>query len=166
MMNTISPDRVRFLLDYDPETGIFTWSRGQRAGRRAGTSRSNGYVIIQIDGENLYAHRIAWVHFHGRPLQSHCDHKDGDRSNNKIANLREATPSENRINGGLRKSNKTGLKGVTLRRGRYRATIKLPSGYQALGTYDTPLEAALAYDRAAREGQGEFAVTNEMLGTI
>lgn len=90
------------------------------------------------------------------------DHKDCDKLNNTRSNLRYATNSQNKANGGMYKCNTTGYKGVTWRteRGTYRAQIRKNNKLTIIGTYHNIDEAARAYDRKAIEFFGEFANTN------
>lgn len=86
----LTVERLRELLDYDPETGVFRWKeprRKCRVGEVAGSLRKDGYVKIQVDGRFYQAHRLAWLCVYG-VWPSAIDHIDGNRANNAIANLR------------------------------------------------------------------------------
>lgn len=85
------------------------------------------------------------------------DHVNGDTLDNQKANLRLATCSQNQFNAKRRKDSTTGYKGVTFVRGRYMAQIQAKKVHHYLGSFDTPEEAAEAYNRAAKELHGEFA---------
>src|SRR3954470_6742060 len=95
--------RLRELLRYDPDTGDFIWTAKSSAkarnvlGDRAGHIDSQGYRLIYIDGKRYRAHWLAWMYVHGY-LPKLVDHKNGHRSDNRIANLREATVSLNAQN--------------------------------------------------------------------
>lgn len=94
---------------------------------------------------------------------SYVDHIDGDGLNNRGSNLRQATHAQNMHNKRLYRNNTSGFKGVTRNTGKGRpwsASIKWNKRSFRLGNYDTPEEAALAYDRAARRWFGEFARPN------
>lgn len=85
------------------------------------------------------------------------DHVNGDGLDNRRANLRPATSSQNAANARRRKDNSSGFKGVSQRpNGRWMARIRMKS----LGTFPTAELAARAYDSAATETWGEFARTN------
>lgn len=90
------------------------------------------------------------------------DHKDGDGLNNRRSNLRDVSGSQNQANRRVSSNNKTGFKGVrkNIRDGRFRARIKIHGNRLSLGTYETPEQAAHAYDTAAKELHGEFARLN------
>lgn len=95
------------------------------------------------------------------------DHIDGDGLNNQDENLRECTQAQNTRNRRIGLDNVSGFKGVSFRkdRGKWAANI----GYGktiALGLYDDPRDAAIAYDAKAIELHGEFARTNKSLGLL
>src|SRR5215469_1292035 len=133
---------VREALDYDPETGAFRWRERPSAhfpdevtrrkwntrwaDKPAGKAHCRGYLRITLDYKDYLLHRLAWLLGHGEPVPGMLDHIDGDRRNNRIANLRAATQSENNWNSRLRKNNLVGVKGVRrMRSGRFSAEIWL-----------------------------------------
>ncbi len=109
-------ERVKEILSYDPATGLFKWiktlSNRAQAGNVAGCYRKDGYLVIRFDGKLYLGHRLAWLLVTGNWPKQEIDHKDGNPSNNKWGNLREATHSENITNQAAHKNNKLGLKGV------------------------------------------------------
>ena len=170
----LTAEYLRSILDYDPETGLFTWRERpdtdlpwnrKYAGKRAGTLRSYSagkpgkYVVIMINGKNYLAHRLAWLWVKGEWPPGDLDHRDGNGANNAIENLRPAACWQNLANQGLSRANTTGFKGVTLRKstGRYVAQIHVHGKNRHLGYFDSPEEAHAAYRKAAREHFGEFA---------
>lgn len=158
--NPPAVDRVRELLNYDPETGALTWrvSRvGVSAGTIAGSRMKHGYVQIMIDRRQCLAHRLAWALHFGSYPEKYLDHINGDRADNRISNLRECTHTQN--NGNMRGGrNRTGYKGVySTREGKYYAQIRVRGARKCLGTYPKPEMAHAAYMRAAQKYFGEFA---------
>jgi hypothetical protein len=164
--------RVRELLDYDPETGIFLWkvdrtngrghvfrAAGSEAGYIAALNKTNYYRQIMIDGRTYRAHRLAWLYMTGSWPANGIDHADGDGTNNSWCNLREATRSENGGNSRRRSDNVSGAKGVRLDRGKWVAQITVAGKICRLGTFNTLEAAAAAYEAAAIERFGEFART-------
>ena len=160
-------ERLRELLDYAPETGLFYWrvSRGSAgAGTQVGKGRSGGYVVIRIDGLVHYAHRLAWLYVYGEHPTREIDHKNQNPADNSIGNLRQSSHAENMRN--VSRCGASGFKGVTRHCSKWRAVIHVNGKKINLGVYSTPREAAEAYDEAARLHHREFARTNEMLGLL
>jgi hypothetical protein len=158
---SLTAERLRELLDYEPETGIFRWrkSRQVKAGTRAGC-QYGACRTIHIDRVQHYAHRLAWLYVYGEHPPHEIDHVNGDPSDDRIVNLRSCTHRENSLN--RRGRGASGLKGVCQRaNGRWCATISLDGKNTHLGSFDTKEEAAAAYDAAARRHYGEFARTND-----
>ncbi len=158
----ISPEAVQAAVDYDPETGNFTRRYGgvrRSADGLVGWIDANGYRVLTICGTRVMAHRIAWVCIHGRWPAWHIDHVNGDKGDNRIANLREANHSQNMQNQGKNSRNTSGLKGAywDKSRGKWLSLIGSGGKYRHLGRFDTAEEAHDAYCRAAAEMHGEFA---------
>lgn len=118
----LTQGRLQELLIYDPETGIFRWKHRPQsrpswnarfAGKIAGTLNLIGYVQIGIDLKLYFGHRLAWLYVHEAWPSLGIDHIDGDGSNNKIANLRVATKSENQQNRPRISKNSSGTLGVS-----------------------------------------------------
>lgn len=161
-MAKLTQARLHEFLNYDPDTGLFTW-RMQRAyrfkiGDRAGTSW-NGYILIGVDGIRYKGHRLAWLYVHGEWPDGNLDHIDCDRSNNRIANLRLATRTQNGGNSRKSKRNTSGFKGVSWNKdtGRWMANIQFNARPTYLGLFDTREAAHAAYCEAAQKHFGEFA---------
>ena len=146
--------RLRELLIYDPATGIITWRvtrPGQmRPGMEAGTIDGKGYLRIRIDGVDYRGHRLAWfMHYEAHPIEE-IDHKNRDKLDNRIVNLRHADRSINVLNRGRQKNNSTGTTGVNWRKDRrcWTASISVNKKSQHLG-YFYNIEEAKAARRAA-----------------
>jgi len=149
--------RLRELLDYDQATGVFTWRvnrRRAKAGAVAGSAYPSGYIRIKIDRHEHLAHRLCWLYVTEAWPSSQIDHRDGNRSNNRFANLREATRSVNTQNQRrAQSSNRSGLLGVRRSHSGWRATIRIPGEQrqQHLGVFDTKEDAHAAYLTAKRQ---------------
>lgn len=153
-------ERLHQLLGYDPETGIFRWrvscGPAARVGNIAGTINNYGYRTITIDQRMYPAGRLAFFFITGRWPREEIDHINRIRDDDRWCNLREATRTLNRANSCTR--NATGFKGVFQEGKKWEARITTPGGGKRyLGRYNTPEEAAAAYERAAIERYGEFA---------
>ena len=147
-------ERVRELLDYNPDTGVFTWKvkRGGKAqaGTVAGYEHVTGYWYIAIDKKYYPAHRLAWLYIHGVEPENDIDHINHQRSDNRISNLREATRSQNC-------ANKVGTKGFIFRRGLYEVYVKVFQKRHFIGCFKTEDEAREAYAVARIKYFGEFS---------
>jgi hypothetical protein len=156
--NKITADEVRALFDYNPVTGEFIrfiGIPGASAGVVKGCIRPDGYGQISVNRKRELTHRLVWLWVHGY-LPYQIDHIDGDKLNNRIDNLREATTSQNHGNTVKSIRNKSGFKGVRQRNKRWAASIKILGVATYIGTYATPEEAHAAYCAKAREIHGEF----------
>lgn len=159
-MPDLAHERLRELLDYDPDTGIFRWriSRGPRkAGAVAGCVGS--YVQVMVDRKNYKAHRLAWFWMTGEWPPAEIDHKNGSGADNRFEVIRPATSSQNKMNRRLSSQNSSGFKGAFLdkRDGRWYSRISVNRRLIHLGRFDTAEEAHAAYAAAARQAYGEFA---------
>ena len=151
----ITQERLKELLHYDPDTGNFynIVTRGPRAqeGTIAGT-RHGGYWRVCLSGAQHYAHRLAVLYVTGEWPKEHVDHINGDTSDNRWANLRPATRSENMQNRrGANSNSKTKLLGVKASRNVFRAQIKVSGRCVNLGTFSSPEAAHDAYLKAKAE---------------
>lgn len=166
-MSPLTAERLRELLDYDPEAGRMFWrvSQGSRAvaGTEAGTfHKHSGYVHITIDGRKYRRARLAFLHVTGAWPKRFSDHKNGVRDDDRWDNLRDASRSENLRN--VRPRGRHGVKGVTLRTDQHRnkpwhASIYDRGRTRSLGDFATKAEAAAAYEAAAKRQYGDFAVS-------
>lgn len=148
--------RLKQVLEYDPESGIFRWrvSRGRvKPGLVAGCKDPDGYVVIRIYGEQYFAHRLAWLYIEGYFPENEIDHKDRDKANNRIKNLREVSRQCNARNTGNRSDNTSGVKGVFWhkRANKWQAQIKTNRKRESLGLYENFDNAVMARYRAEKE---------------
>ena len=153
--------RVKELLDYNPDTGLFTWAvrrPGCRFGGVAGTATDSGHIQIRLDGVKYYAHRLAWLVTYGEWPTDQIDHVNNNSGDNRISNLRNSTSVENRQNAGMNCNNTSGYKGVSWhkRNGKWESTAKINGKTHYLGGYDTAEEAYAAYAAFVTQHHGEF----------
>ena len=156
--HSITQERLKSLLTYDPDTGQFHWrvSRGRvRGGDKAGTSDGLGYVQLRVDGYNYKAHRLVWLYVYGDWPPAEIDHINRIRSDNRLANLRAVTRAQNHQNRNLPVHNTSGHVGVSFhkRSGRWRADIKVEGTQRTIGLYDTKQDAIAARKTAERKYQ-------------
>jgi len=124
-----------------------------RAGECAGTIQSHGYLIITIDKKRYMAHRLAWFYVHGAWPKGDLDHINGDKLDNRIINLREATRQQNMQNVRRHRHNTSGYKGVAWhsQRNKWRAYIFDSYRQIHLGLFDSREAAALARANAEKK---------------
>lgn len=175
---TLLPDikTLRKLLDYNPETGVLTWKprsasmfrdlkqtsehsaarwNSRFAGRPAFTHKVKGYRAGRIFGRRHMAHRVAWAIFHGEWPSDFLDHENGNRSDNRIANLRIAGDAENGKNKCLLSRNTSGIMGVfwCARRRSWRAQIGIDGRRIHIGNFAS-FDSAVSARKAAEKEFG------------
>lgn len=150
MKEKLTQDRLKELLDYDPDTGVFInkIDRGTKikAGSLAGwIDKTTGYRRINIKDKQYYAHRLAFLWMDGYLPENNIDHKDRNRLNNKWSNIREASQSCNLRNSNISKNNKSGITGVHWgsRENRWIVQICIPKNIY-VGSFDNLLDSAKA----------------------
>lgn len=170
---TLTADKLRRLLDYDPVTGEFTWLKragtdkflniwnARFAGKLAGRTKAgvHGYLEIAIDNKHYRAHRLAWLYMTGEWPKDQIDHINCIKTDNRFANLREASAFQNMWN--TKPQNKCGLKGVTFNKNakKYTSQICVHRKRISLGYFDSALDAHNAYVAAAKQYHKEFSRT-------
>lgn len=167
MRNDITAEFARSVLNYDPESGLFTkkprhdmstaWN-SRCANKACGVRMAHGYISIRINNRPYLAHRLAWLVTHGEWPAQLIDHINGDRSDNRLCNLREATHTQNRFNAGKWGHNKSGFKGVSFHpfSGLWRARVSVNRKDVCLGYFHTKEEAHAVYQRRVAEFHSEF----------
>lgn len=153
---------IKARLEYNPVDGVFTWKKariGMLAGVSAGSINDQGYVTIKIGGTTIRGHRLAWWFVYGALPDGILDHINGVRSDNRIANLRIVTASQNRMNAAPRCDNKSGIKGVhwVKREGEWAAQIHVDGKRKTLGYFVDIEDAKTAYLEESKKHHGEFA---------
>ena len=148
-------------LSYDPVTGSLTWKKTTqwtKAGQAAGTF-VNGYVKISINRTTIPAHRIVMAMENGFWPFGEIDHINGNRSDNRLCNLREVTHQQNCMNRSKASNNKSGYVGVSWHEVGQKWQVHISIGHKSiyLGLFANPEEAHEAYQKAAQKAYGVFA---------
>ena len=167
----VSQAVVRSLLDCNPDTGELTWKRrpaemfknerlcrswnGRYAGKNAGSHGVHGYMTVALFGLSFKYHRVVWIHCVGDLGDMHIDHINGDRSDNRLCNLRVVTVAENAKNKAVRVTSKSGVQGVSFcnRQKQWVACIVCNGRRKHLGYFDG-FEDAVAARKAAEAELG------------
>lgn len=178
-----TPEQLRELLRYDPDTGKLFWKPRSIAyfndkhcparqistwnarflGKEAFTSKNQcGYRSTVFLGYSMLAHRVAWAIVKGDWPVGEIDHINGIRDDNRLVNLRDCKHSENMMNGIIRSNNKSGFKGVSWdeESAKWKAQIYAEKRKINLGRFTCAKEAHEAYCIAAFKYHGEFARTS------
>lgn len=167
MKNGITQARLKELLQYDYNTGLFTRKVSLKGGAKKGAIAggidiTNGYRQVRVDGRKYQEHRLVFLYHYGElPMKGiDVDHINLDKVDNSFDNLRLCTSSQNSQNRRKRTDNKSGFKGASLHTcGKYQGLIQRNGKSTYLGLYDTAELAHAAYCVAAHELFGEFANT-------
>jgi hypothetical protein len=168
MTYKITYERLRELLTYNSETGAFIWNmdrkcRQVKAGDVAGHKSRLGYMVTGIDGSApMLMHRLAWFYVYGQHPSEQIDHINGNRSDNRLINLRVVNNQQNNQNRHiLRSTNTSGYAGVSWhkQRSRWNATITVSGKKKSLGLYASAKEAgAIAAKARAQMHEGYISV--------
>lgn len=157
-------ETLRKILKYDPLTGLLTWAENRgsvSAGDAAGVLRRHGYIEVRVNGQSFVAHRLGWILHNQEPIPSgmQIDHINGNRSDNRIVNLRLASVCENLWNSKGRKKVAGTLKGATYHKksGTWQARISARGKLHQLGYFATEEEAHAAYRDASIRLHGAFS---------
>lgn len=141
--------RIKEVLSFDKETGIFTWKNPSKNNRKligkiAGSNDGHGYLRIRIDGQLYLSHRLAWMYVYGEEPEKYIDHINGISTDNSINNLRLASNSENQQNI-KNKTNKLMGASFSKRTGMWRSMIRADGKQIYIGSFKTEEEAHRAY---------------------
>ena len=166
----ITPDLLRQLLRYEPETGKLFWKlrdvpegnlhihswNARLAGKEALTAKdSRGYFHGTILYSSLRAHRVIWAMHHGEWPKGEIDHINHDKTDNRADNLRVVSHKQNLRNRSLHKNSSSGFTGVVWHksRGKWRAQIGVNGVTKYLGLFET-IDDAIAARKAADSKHG------------
>jgi hypothetical protein len=162
----LTRERLLKVLDYDPTTGIFTWKvrpdrrpwTAKNAGKIAGSPHNGGYIHIAIDRKKYLAHILAWLIVYGQRPARFIDHKNLDKKDNRIDNLRLADFGENSVNASVRSDNTSGFRGVFFEKRRQRWIVYATKNgvRRQFGSFKEKHLAAKTHARVAEQIYGEF----------
>lgn len=145
-------------LNYDPDTGVFTWKvtkrKDMKPGSIAGTISVNGYWVIRINDKLYYAHRLAFLYMEGYFPEHQVDHINRIKDDNRWCNLREVSRQCNSKNCGPSSKNTSGIVGVIWlkRDNKWCSRIAINKKQIGLGTFESKADAA----RARLEGEKKY----------
>jgi hypothetical protein len=136
----LTHEDINYAISYDSKTGVMKWKNGvniRYIGNDAGSINKAGYVDIAYKGWRLYGHRVAWLLVYKEWPSNHVDHINGNRSDNRIENLRVATNQENSKNSKRHKGNTSGVTGVywSKRANKWQAYICVDGKQTYLGVF-------------------------------
>ena len=158
----LTQEYLKSQLDYNPDTGLFIWLVDKKAnkvkGKIAGSERKDKYFHIKLNKKMYLSHRLAFLYVYGY-IPDIIDHINGNPSDNRICNLREATYSQNGCNSKIPNTNISGVKGISWHKQnkKWQASIKINKKFIYLGTYNTVEEAADIIKKARQKYHGEYA---------
>lgn len=155
---TWNQEQLRERFSYDHLTGQFTSRPFKEEGKRSlmhakavGGNHCEGYTTVGINNRQYLAHRLAWIYMYG-DCPEYLDHIDGNRKNNAISNLREATKAQNGWNSKKPVTNTSGYS----RTGKFRALLKMNGKTIHLGRFETAELAGFIYELACEKYRGAF----------
>jgi hypothetical protein len=158
----ITQSELKELLNYNQDTGIFTWkipTRKIKVGDNAGYINEAGYVRLTISHKKYFAHRLAWLYVYGNFSKDTIDHINGNKSDNRISNLREATFVENKQNSKKSTKNTSGSKNVVWNKNckKWQVQISLNRKLKYIGVFDNLEFASFVADEVRDIYHKEFA---------
>lgn len=158
----LTQDELKSQIHYNPDTGIFTrvtsTTNCVKVGSIAGTKNKNGYVFFILNKKKYLAHRLAWLYVLGSFPENMIDHINGNKSDNRFCNLRDALNFQNQQNTKLQSKNTSGYKGISWHkpRNRWRVTCSVNKVRYYLGLFKNIEDAKFAYDSFAKLHHGDF----------
>lgn len=158
---SLTLERLKELLSYDPETGVFirrTAKKGNPAGSIAGSKGEGIYIIVKVDNVPHLAHRLAWFYVNGEFPATDLDHRDGNKRNNQIENLRLTDRAQNTWNRGKQIRNISGYRGVYWNKADkcWRAKTVVRGKSYLVGSFKCRHEAGAACDAFRKQMHGDF----------
>lgn len=161
ILDSISMDELMKTVKYNPDSGEFEWIRGyasRKPGAKAGTLSGNGYLRMNLNGKLFSCHRVAWLMHYGVEPEGMIDHINGNKTDNRISNLRLANYSQNSMNSRISRLNTSGCKGVSWKKesNKWVAVAKLNGKKIHLGYFLNFDDAKKAYCDFAIKHHGEY----------
>ena len=153
-MTHLTAEKLRDVMHYNPDTGIFRWTKSRTNAVKDGTelkpNNPYGYIEVRVLGWRGFAHRLAFLFMDGKLPDNYVDHINGDKTDNRWSNLRDVPHVENMKNRCLSKSSSSGAIGVSYCKstGRWKAYINVGDKQKHLGRYDGFEEAVAARKNA------------------
>lgn len=147
---------------YNPLNGELWWKKGgfnRDLSKPCGCVTSYGYLCVGLRTITYSVHRLIWKLVYGTEPQ-HIDHLNGRRADNRIANLRAVTRNQNNRNIGVTKANSVGYIGIRFdkRYGKWTSQIKMNRKAIYVGSFESKMEAVIAYNTAAIALHGDSAI--------
>jgi len=160
---TLTHADLKRILNYDPETGVFTWKQPSatwlKIGDVAGGVSTRGYIRIQLGGKKYRCHRLAFLYMTGSFPKGLVDHINRNTGDNRWCNLREVDSSQNQYNKSIQRNNTSGTTGVSWHavNKKWVAKIRVENRTIYLGTFNTLKEAKDARNSAAKKYHKHYA---------
>lgn len=157
----ITQEQLKELVNYDQNTGIFTWKKPitnkVKIGAIVGNLHNRGYIEMRVGKTRSLAHRLAWLYIYGF-IPKLIDHINGNKQDNRICNLREATYQTNLYNSKIRSDNKSGVRCVSWdkKRNSWEVRLKVDGKLKHYGNYKDLNDAKQIAEKIRREHHKEF----------
>lgn len=154
---SLTQERLKELVQYDPETGIFINlsmpSRKRGIGSILGREDYDGCIMISVIEKSYPAHRLAWLYMTGSMPNGYIDHINHIKGDNRFVNLRDVSPKENSRNKALRPTNTSGYHGISLDKlsDIWKVTIGVNGYVIDLGSFKNKNDAIIARKMAEYE---------------